>query len=102
VVDNLVEATVVTASGETLVASETSNADLFWGIRGGGSNFGVVSQFVFKLHPQRRTVFSGMAMYSPSKLDDVFATAEKWWAGGLDPNSGAVIVLGRGPDTKVR
>jgi FAD/FMN-containing dehydrogenase len=95
-----VEATVVTASGETLVASETSNADLFWGIRGGGSNFGVVSQFVFKLHPQRRTVFSGMVMYSTSKLDDVFATAEKWWAGGLDPNSGAIIVLGRGSDTK--
>jgi len=98
VLDNLVQAIVVGASGEKFVASKTTNPDLFWGIRGGGSNFGVVSEFTYKLHPQRRTVFAGMATYPPSKLDELFATAEKWWAGSVDPKMGAFLTLGRESD----
>jgi FAD/FMN-containing dehydrogenase len=57
--DNLISAEVVTASGEVLVASETSNADLFWGLRGGGGNFGIVTGFEFQLHPAARVVTYG-------------------------------------------
>lgn len=52
VCDNLVATTVVTVDGRILRASEDSNPDLFWGIRGGGSNFGIVTQFVYRVHNQ--------------------------------------------------
>jgi FAD/FMN-containing dehydrogenase len=73
---------VVTARGEILIASATQNADLFWGIRGAGCNFGVVTEFVLQLHPQRRTVFGGIVAYPPPLISAaVSATANLWEAG---------------------
>ena len=57
VIDNMVGATVVTSASEILEVSEKKNPDLFWAIRGGGGNFGVITEFVFRLHSQRDTVF---------------------------------------------
>lgn len=62
-IDNLRSANVVTAAGELVHASEEENTDLFWGIRGGGGNFGVVTSFEFDLHEVGPEVLSGLLVY---------------------------------------
>lgn len=62
-IDNLVSVDVVTAAGEVITASESENADLFWGVRGGGGNFGVVTSFQFKLHPVGPNVLAGLVIH---------------------------------------
>ncbi len=62
-IDALRACDVVTADGELVVASEEENADLFWGLRGGGGNFGVVTSFTFALQPLGPTVLAGMVMW---------------------------------------
>jgi FAD/FMN-containing dehydrogenase len=66
-IDNLISAEVVTAAGELVTASDTENADLFWGIRGGGGNFGVVTSFEFRLHEVGPGIYSGLIV---QPLDD--------------------------------
>jgi FAD/FMN-containing dehydrogenase len=61
--DNLVSAEVVTVDGRTLTASESENADLFWGIRGGGGNFGVVSSFTYRLHEVGPMITGGLILH---------------------------------------
>ncbi len=62
--DNLLSAEVVTANGELLTAREDENADLFWGIRGGGGNYGVVTSFKYQLRPVGPEVMAGTILYS--------------------------------------
>jgi FAD/FMN-containing dehydrogenase/predicted ester cyclase len=62
-VDNLVSVDIVTADGEFLTASETQNPELFWGIQGGGGNFGVVTSFEYRLHPVGPEVMFVGVMY---------------------------------------
>ena len=69
-IDNLVSADVITADGELLVASETSHPDLFWALRGGGGNFGVVTSFEYKSYEVEPTI-GGMAVYPGERLKDL-------------------------------
>jgi len=62
-VDNLLGVDVVTADGQQLHASESENADLFWGLRGGGGNFGIVTRFTFQLHPVGPNVLCGLIVF---------------------------------------
>ncbi|MFN8176823.1 MAG: FAD-binding oxidoreductase [bacterium] len=70
-IDNLLSADVVTASGELLEASSTENPDLFWAIRGGGGNFGVVTSFEFRLHPVGPELLSGLVIHPLAAAKDV-------------------------------
>jgi hypothetical protein len=70
-VDNLVSVDMVGADGQFLRADEDENPDLFWGVRGGGGNFGVVTSFEFRLHPMRRQVLAGQIMYPISRAREV-------------------------------
>jgi FAD/FMN-containing dehydrogenase len=70
-IDNLESAEVVTATGEIVRASATENPDLFWALRGGGGNFGVVTRFEFRLHPVGPNVLTGLIVYPFSTAKSV-------------------------------
>ncbi len=62
-IDNLISAQVLTADGSQLTASENENPDLFWAIRGGGGNFGVITEFEFQLHPVGPEILAGLIVF---------------------------------------
>jgi FAD/FMN-containing dehydrogenase len=70
-IDNLLSADVVTAAGDLVHASETDHPDLFWAIRGGGGNFGVVTSFEFRLHPVGPQVIAGLIVHPFSSAKEV-------------------------------
>jgi FAD/FMN-containing dehydrogenase len=84
-----------------MTANDTENSGLFWAIRGGGSNFGVCTELVLKLHPQSRRVFAGTATFSPELLEKLVSTTSEWWANGPSENEGMVQTITRGADGKV-
>ena len=69
--DNLVSADMVTAEGRLVHASENENQDLFWALRGGGGNFGVVTAFEYRLHPVGPTVYGGAAFYPGERAREI-------------------------------
>ena len=92
----MTQATIVTADGTTLTLSDTENAELFWGIRGGGSNFGVCTEFVLRLHPQHPTAFSGVVIYPTEVLGELMTVLTKWWE-NVKKNEAMHQILGRNP-----
>ena len=69
--DNLVGATLVTAEGKTVHASDSENPDLYWALRGGGGNFGVVSSLEYSLHPVGPTILAGAVAWPLSQAREV-------------------------------
>lgn len=72
-VDNLEEVEIVTAEGRIRVANRTEHPDLFWAVRGGGGNFGVVTRFTLRLHPVGPTVFGGLVAWPYERAAEVMA-----------------------------
>jgi FAD/FMN-containing dehydrogenase len=76
-IDNLLSADVVTSKGELLRASASANSDLFWAIRGGGGNFGVVTSFEYQLHPVGPQVIAGLIVHPFAQAEEVLAGYRK-------------------------
>src|SRR5262249_55923131 len=72
-IDNVESVEVVTADGKLVRASASENPELYWGARGGSGNFGVVTQFVFKLHPMKREVVAGSVAFPIARAHDVLS-----------------------------
>jgi FAD/FMN-containing dehydrogenase len=96
--DNLVAAEVVTADGQVLRASDTENADLFWALRGGGGNFGVVTTFEFRLHTLEPLI-AGMALYPQAMVGDMLRLFREYTASAPDNVTAQAGVLAGQPDT---
>jgi FAD/FMN-containing dehydrogenase len=79
-IDNLLAVDLITADGEFLRASATHNADLFWGVRGGGGNFGIVTEFEFRLHPLASEVFAGPIFWPMEEAPKVLRFYRDWIA----------------------
>ena len=99
-VDNLLEAEVVTANGDIVRASADDHPDLFWALRGGGGNFGVVSSFRFALHPVGPTVMAGPVFWAAEDTADVLRFHRDFVADAPD-ELGTVIRLGTVPPLPV-
>lgn len=95
---------MVFADGRVLTANSEENTDLFWAVRGGGSNFGVCTEFVFQLHDQRRTVYSGVLIYPKTMVEPLAEVTKAWVASGLKPKEAMLQVFTRSPppENKVR
>ena len=99
-VDNLIEAELVTATGEIVRASADDHPDLFWALRGGGGNYGVVSSFRFALHPIGPTVMAGLVFWAAEDTIDVLRFYRDFVADAPD-GLGTVIRLGTIPPLPV-
>lgn len=96
-IDNLLAATVVTASGDVVHASADENPDLLWGLQGGGGNFGIVTEFVYRLHPFNPQVYGGDLVYD---MDADFLTFFAEFNEHLPEDANIEPAASTGPDGK--
>src|SRR5262245_49313936 len=90
--DNVVGADVVTADGEFVTASATENPDLFWALRGGGGNFGIVTEFEYQLHPVGQ-LLGGLLMYPADQAEAVLGFYRDFSATEPEEMTSFVILL---------
>lgn len=97
-VDNLLSVDMILANGEQLTASPSENADLFWGVRGGGGNFGVVTSFRYQLHDVGPEVYGGAAFFPANKAKEFLQFYREWTPTMPDELSTAVAFLTAPPE----
>ncbi len=97
-IDNLIEADVVLADGRLVTANEQHHADLFWALRGGGGNFGVVTSFVFKTHPIQ-TVYAGPMLWDLDQAPEAMQWYREFITQAPDDLNGffAFLIVPAGP-----
>src|SRR5215468_1110000 len=95
-IDNLLSAQVVTAEGKVITANASENEDLFWALRGGGGNFGVVTSFEFQAHPVS-TVLGGLVLYPRAMAVDVIRHFRDYMTSAPDELTAYAALL-HGPD----
>jgi FAD/FMN-containing dehydrogenase len=95
-IDQLLSVQMVTADGRVLTASETENPDLFWGVRGGGGNFGIVTEFEYRLHLVGPTVLSGLLLWPLEEGSEVVRFYRDW-AESVPDELTTALVLRRAP-----
>ncbi len=96
--DNLVSADVVTADGRLLTASAEENDDLFWALRGGGGNFGVVTSFEYELHPIGPVITGGLVVHPFPAAGEVLRFFRDYTSSGLSDDLTTVGALVHAPD----
>jgi FAD/FMN-containing dehydrogenase len=96
--DNLLSAQVVLADGTVVTASERENEDLFWGIRGGGGNFGIVTEFELRLHELGPIVLAGLAMWPLDRADEVLRAWRDYVDDAPDELSTAAVIVTAPPE----
>src|SRR6185436_9828874 len=111
-IDNLESVDIVTADGKLRHASAQENPDLFWAVRGGGGNFGIVTNFEFKLHPMQREVVAGevafpiergrdmlsmWAEYAVTAPDELYMDPALYYPPGGRPGVASIEVCYSGP-----
>jgi FAD/FMN-containing dehydrogenase len=95
--DNVLSAELVTAGGRVVRASADENADLFWGLRGGGGNFGIVTTFEFRLHPVGPVVTAGAIFFRGEDARDLLRFYRDWVEQVPDELTTAVTLATAGP-----
>ena len=96
--DNLISAEVVLADGRVVTASEQENPDLFWGIRGGGGNFGIVTEFKYRLHPLGPIVLAGMALWPIERAGEILRAWRDYVDHAPDELSTACAIITAPPE----
>ena len=96
--DNLLEAEVVTAAGEVVTASESEHPELFWGLRGGGGNFGVVTSFRYRLHEIGPIVLGGMLIAAPERGAEVLRFMRGYMADAPEDLGAGVAFVSAPPE----
>lgn len=98
--DNLLSVDLVTADGRFLTVSETENPDLFWGVRGGGGSFGVVTSFEYRLHPIGPDVMFAFVLYPGDRAREILRLADEYMRAAPD-EVGPLAFLGRVPHADI-
>jgi FAD/FMN-containing dehydrogenase len=96
--DNLLSAEVVTAAGEHVTASAEENPDLFWGLRGGSGNFGIVTSFEYRLHEVGPMIYGGPMFCPPERAGEILRFVSDYMPSGPDDLGGGVAFINAPPE----